>query len=125
MATAINDLASAAVVAAGLVPGAQTASVNGPAIDLISGDGSCFAVQQVGTVADETTLDGHIEESATGTGSWSAITGATFTQVTGSNNLQVIQFTRTARYVRWVGTVAGGTPSAAVAVLIGEQKKTI
>ena len=44
---------------------------------------------------------------------------------TGENDLQTIRFTRTARYVRWVGTIGGDTPSVNVAVLIGEQKKTI
>jgi hypothetical protein len=125
MSTHIDDFGPAAVIAAGLAPGTLTASVNGPAIDLISGDGSCFALQQVGTVADETSLTGHIEESPTGTSSWTAITGATFEVVTGSNNVQGIRFTRTARYVRWVVTITGDTPSANVAVLIGEPKKTI
>jgi len=124
MSTHIDDFRSA-VVSAGLAPGTQTASVNGPAVDLISGDGACFAVQQVGTVADETTLAGRIEESPTGTSSWTAISGAAFADVTGSNDVQVIRFTRTARYVRYVGTLTGATPSADVAVLIGEPRKTL
>jgi hypothetical protein len=125
MSAHIDDLGAAAVVAAGLAPGTQTAGVTGPAVDLISGDGSCFALQQVGTVADETTLTGHIEESPTGTSSWTAITGATFAAVTGSNDVQAIRFTRTARYVRWVGTITGDTPSVSVAVLIGQPRKTL
>ena len=123
MSTHIDDFRAAVV--AGLAPGEQTASANGPAVDLISGDGACFAVQQVGEVSDETTLAGHVEESATGTSGWAAIGGATFDSVVASNNVQVIRFTRTARYVRWVGTITGDTPSVNVAVLIGEPRKTI
>jgi hypothetical protein len=125
MSTHINDFASAAVLAAGFEPETLTASVNGPAVDLLSGDGSCFAVQQVGTVSEDATLTGHIEESATGTSGWTAISGAAFAAVDSGSDLQVIRFARTARYVRWVGTVTGPTPSADVAVLIGEPKKTI
>lgn len=124
MSTHINDFASAAVLAAGLEPQTLTASVNGPAVDLLSGDGSCFAVQQVGAVTEDTTLTGHIEESATGTSGWAAISGAAFAEVDSGSNLQVIRFARTERYVRWVGAVAGPAPSADVAVLIGELKKT-
>ena len=36
-----------------------------------------------------------------------------------------IRFTRTARYVRYAGTLTGDTPSVELAVVIGEQKKTI
>lgn len=125
MSTHLNDLESAAVVASGAVPGEQTASVNGPAVDLISGDGPCFAIQQVGDFSEDTTLVGHIEESATGSSGWTAITGAAFDEVSAANNIQVIRFTRTARYVRWVGTIVGDTPAVTVAVVIGEQKKII
>ena len=53
------------------------------------------------------------------------ISGATFTQVTASTNLQCITFERTKRYLRYVGTIAGTSPSFALAALIGEQKKQI
>ena len=124
MSAAINDFASGGLVAAGLYPDTRIASVTGSAIDMIAADGECFAVQQVGDFSDDTTLAGHIEESANGT-SWSAISGATFDTVSASNAVQVIRFTRTARYVRYVGTLTGDSPSVQLAVLIGQQKKTI
>ena len=124
MSTRINDFASAALLASGLAPSERTASVSGPAVDLLSADGPCFAVQHVGAVSGEPTLAGHVEQSPDGS-TWAAISGATFTTVTAANDLQTIRFTRSARYVRWVGTVAGDDPSAMIAVLIGEQKKTI
>src|ERR671931_527169 len=53
------------------------------------------------------------------------LAGAAFAAVTVGNNVQAVRFTRTARYVRWVATVTGSEPSVNVAVLIGEQRKTI
>ena len=122
MSTSIHDFASAAAVGTGLYPVARTSSVNGPTVDL-GGDGPCFAVQQVGVVAAGTALAGRIEESAAGS-SWTAIGGAEFAEVSASSNLQVIRFERSARYVRWACDITGDTPSAVVAALIGQQKKT-
>ena len=124
MSTCLNDLATAVRVASGLAPSQQTADVNGSTVDMIAADGPCFAVQHVGAVSGDAVVEGRIEESANGS-SWSAISGATFTDVTTANDLQTITFTRTARYVRWAADIDGDTPTAQIAVLIGEQKKTI
>src|SRR5262245_45157748 len=124
MSTAIHDLASAGLVAAGLYPDTKTTSPTGPTIDMVAADGQCFAIQQVGEFSDDTTLDGYIEESANGT-SWSAISGATFDTVSGANTIQVIRFTRSARYVRYAAPLTGDTPSVELAVVMGEQQKTI
>ena len=123
MSTALNDVASAALVATGLAPGTQTSSPTGPTVDLVSADGPCFAIQQVGAFTADA-LAGYIEESATGS-TWSAVAGAEFAGVTAGSNLQVIRFERTARYVRYAATLDGDTPSVALAVVIGEQKKTL
>src|SRR5262245_37781784 len=124
MSTALHDVASAAFVAAGLYPDTKTSSPTGSAVDMVTADGPCFAVQQVGEFS-ATALAGVIEESADGSTGWAAIDGAAFTAVTAQNNVQVITFTRTARYLRYVGTITGGSPSIEMAVLIGEQKKTL
>ena len=124
MSTALHDLASAAFVAAGLYPDTKTASVNGPTIDMIAADGPCFAIQQVGATVGDTIVAGRIEESADGT-TWTAISGATFSDVAGSNNVQVIRFTRAERYVRYAADVTGTAPSAVMAAVIGEQEKTV
>ena len=55
MSTALHDLASAAFVASGLNPDTQTTSPTGSAIDMISADGPCFAIQQVGAFSADTT----------------------------------------------------------------------
>ena len=93
-------------------------------IELADTDGPYFAVQMCGDLDADTTVTGQIQQSTDGT-TWFSITGGAFTAVTDSENVQVIRFTPTLRYVRWIATIAGGmTPSAAVAVVIGRQKKT-
>ena len=123
MSTHINDFASAVAVHTSVVPATYTAALNGNAADLIAADGACFAVQQIGAFTEGPTWTGRIEQSADGT-SWSAISGATFVAVTAGPDTQVIRFTRTARYVRYAASVTGGSPSLALAVLIGEGRKT-
>ncbi len=122
MSTHINDLSSAAVVAASLGPTVVSESANGSAVDLANGDGPCFAIQHVGDLEESGTLAGLIEESADGS-AWSAIPGATFTQVSAAQNLQVIRFERTKRYLRWAATIVD-EPVYTVAVVIGCLKKT-
>jgi hypothetical protein len=122
MSTALHDFATAAFVAAGLYPDTKTSSPTGPSIDLIATDGPCFAVQQVGDISDGGTLSGRIEQSADGS-SWSTL--ATFADVTSDDQIQVIRFMRDARFVRYAATLAGSSPSVMIAVVIGEQKKTM
>jgi hypothetical protein len=124
MSTALHDVPSAAFIAAGLYPDTKTSSPTGPTIDMISADGPCFAIQQVGDVVADTMLAGRIEESPDGI-TWTAISGAAFTVVDADNDLQVIRFTRTERYVRYAADLTGATPSAVIAVVIGEQQKTL
>lgn len=121
MSTHVNDLASAAVVAAGYPPTVITETEVGSAVDLAQGDGACFAVQLVGAVSSGDSVTGAIEESADND-TWAAVSGGTFTTAT-ATGVQTIRFERTRRYVRWVGTVAGTDPSIAVAVVIGQEKK--
>lgn len=125
MSTALHDVASAAVLAPAVLPQTVTATLTGPAVDLLAADGPCFAVQQVGAIADETTLAGRLEESASGSGDWSVIAGAVFAPVGAANDLQVICFRRNRRYVRYVGTLTGDSPSVTLAVLVGQQAKTV
>lgn len=121
MSTCLHDIPSSAVVATGFAPQVITDTENGPSVDLGEGDGPCFAIQLVGSVSSGDSVTGSLEES-TGGGTWTAVSGATFTAATAAG-IQTIQFTRTARYVRWVGTIAGTDPSIAVAVVIGQEKK--
>src|SRR5207249_910205 len=51
MSTKLHDFARHAILNTGLTPRTVTSSVNGSAVDLLTGDGRCFALQQVGTVS--------------------------------------------------------------------------
>lgn len=125
MSTKLQDLPHQALLG-GVTPRTATTTVTGSAVDLLSADGRCFAVQQVGTVTGTSpTLAGKIQESADGSTNWADISGATFTTVSTTDNVQAISFDRTLRYVRYVGTIGGTSPSFPVAVLIGEQKKQV
>lgn len=125
MSTKIQNIANEMILGVGLAPQTITANANGASGDLLDGDGSCFAIQQVGTVSGTSpTLAGKIQESSDGS-TWSDISGATFTTVTASGNYQCINFERSKRFVRYVGTVGGTSPSFAAAVVISEQKKQI
>jgi len=54
-----------------------------------------------------------------------AIEAGQFTAVGASDLMQSLSFDRTLRYVRYVGTVTGTSPTIAAGVLIGEQKKQV
>jgi hypothetical protein len=125
MSTKLHDFPNNAVLSHGFSPRTLTASANGSTIDMIEGDGRCFAIQAIGTVGGTSpSLAGKIQESANGS-SWTDISGATFTAVSATDNLQAISFDRTQRFVRYVATVGGTSPSFTIAVLFGEQKKQV
>lgn len=65
----------------------------------------------VGNAAGTTpTLNVKVQESTTGTGSWSDVADAAFTQVTTSNQIQVLPIKPKYRYLRTTGTVGGTNP---------------
>lgn len=105
---------------------AKTSTVTGSAVDLIGYIGKAVVIQNVGTVSGTSpTLDGKIQDSDDGSTGWADVSGVTFTQVTASNSFQqaVIDTRATKRYVRYVGTIAGTTPSFTMGVeLIGQAQ---
>jgi hypothetical protein len=125
MSTALHDVKNQALLGASVYPSTVNDTNNGSAIDMQDADGRCFAVQAVGSVTGTgPSLAGKIQESADNS-TWTDVSGATFTAVTASNNLQTIAFDRTKRYLRHSRTVAGTSPTFGLGVLIGEQKKTV
>jgi hypothetical protein len=122
MSTKIHDLAAGAVLGASVVPQVATASQDGESIDLIEGDGNAFAVLMVGTVVGGTTVGGKVQESADES-VWDDVDGAVFPNVTESDGAFALTFVRSRRYARCVVTLTGGSPQAAVAAMIGQQKK--
>ena len=125
MSTSLHDFARQAVLNVGVTPRTITGNLNGATGDLIAGDGRCFAVQQVGTITGTgVSLAGKVQESADGT-TWADVADAVFATVTTNDNVQAVTFSRTQRYVRYVGTVAGTSPGVPLAVIISEQRKQL
>jgi hypothetical protein len=101
----------------GVAGGAKTSTVTGSSVDCDGMTGSVVFTQQVDTVSGTTpTLDGKVQESLDGSTNWTDVSGATATQVTASTNVQNIVADRTKRYLRYVGTIAGTSPSFALSV---------
>ena len=125
MSTKLQDIAHQAILGGGLTPRTATTTVTGSGVDLVAGDSRCFAIQQVGTVGGTgPALTGKFQESADNN-NWTDIAGATFATTSTTDNVQAITFDRTLRYVRYVGTITGTSPSFPLAVIIGEQKKQV
>jgi hypothetical protein len=129
MSTKLHDVANNCLLGAALYPQSLGSGTNnGSALDMINGDDRCFAIQMAGAVGGSSpTLSGKIQESDTTTsGDFADISGATFTQVSAASNVQCITFSRTKRYLRYVGTVGGSsTPTVLTSVFIGQQKKQV
>ena len=125
MSTKLSDLPNEALLGASVYPATVNDTNSGSAIDMIDADGSCFAVQAIGTVSGTTpSLTGKIQESADNS-TWTDVAGATFAAVAASNSVQAITFERTKRYLRHARTVSGSSPTFPLAVVIGEQKKSV
>lgn len=110
----------------GVAGGAKTSTVTGAAIDTDGINGAIVFIHQVDTVSGTTpTLDGKIQDSDTSGGTYADVAGATFTQVTASTNLQAVTVDRntTKRFLRYVGTIAGTTPSFALTLACGGVKQ--
>jgi len=127
MSTWLNDLKNNTVFANdgnSLAAASRTATASGGAVDLVDAEGTCFAILNVGTVTGTSpTLDVKIQECATSGGTYTDITGATFTQVTASAKGQIITFKRAQRFCRAFATIAGTTPVFPFAALIASMKK--
>ena len=125
MSTKLSDVANQALLGVSVYPATVNDTTGGTAIDMLDADGPCFATQLIGTVGGTSpSLTGKIQESSDNS-AWTDVSGATFTAVTTSSNVQTITFERTKRYVRHHRTVSGTSPTVPLAVVIGEQKKTV
>src|SRR5437868_5293208 len=101
MSTHLHDIANTTVLGLGAKPQAAASTVTGSAIDFITGDGRCCAIQLVGTISGTSpTLAGKIQESADGSSNWADV--ITFTTVSASDSTQMQTFSRTKRYLRYV-----------------------
>lgn len=106
---------------------AKTSTVTATGMDISSYKGGLIIQQLVGAVSGTTpTLDGKLQGSADNS-TWADVSGATFTQVTASDSYQKIGVhpRDVGKYLRYVGTIAGTTPSFALNVVILGQKERV
>ena len=124
MSTVLHDISAAAVVRP-LVAGTVTTNGNGTGADLGPGDGPCTLIQHVVAVAGTTpTLGGSLYESNDNTTGWTLLP-LDIAEVTAAPDLQVLQFRRTKRYVRYARSLSGTTPSFTMSAVAIQQRKTI
>ncbi|MEY2409068.1 MAG: hypothetical protein QOF48_1738 [Verrucomicrobiota bacterium] len=117
-----KDLSAHLTVTALVQPGNKTTTQTSAALDIIDYEGDLLVLQSVGTLTAGTCA-GTIEDSADGATGWAAVSGATFAAVA-ANQLQELKLDKRSckRYVRYVGTLAGG-PDMNMAVIIAGQLK--
>lgn len=93
-------------------PAASTSTRTGSGVDIKNYDGQLTFVLDNGTTSGTTpTLDGKIQDSADNS-SFADVTGATFAQLTAAGiKTLVMEKNAFRRYIRYVGTIGGTTPS--------------
>jgi len=104
----------------------RTSTVTGTGVDVRDYQGVLKVIQQVGAIANTPTLDGKIQDSADNS-NWADVSGYTFTQVTAADNIQTlgVDTRKVRRYIRYVGTIGGGTPNLNMAVNAVGQKQVL
>lgn len=106
---------------------ARTSTVTATGVDISGYKGGLVVQQLVGVVSGTTpTLDGKLQSSPDNS-TWTDISGATFTQVTATDSFQKIgvQVPAAAKYIRYVGTIAGTTPSFTMGVVLLGSKERV
>lgn len=124
----MNDINSPLTQVAVSGIAARTSTVTTSAVDVRQYKGGMVIQQLVGVVSGTTpTLNGKLQTSADGSTGWTDISGATFTEVTATDNMQKIgvNVRNTSGYVRYVGTIAGTTPSFTMGVVLLAEEERI
>lgn len=106
---------------------ARTSTVTATGIDISGYRGGLIVQQLVGAVSGTSpTLNGKLQSSPDNS-TWSDISGATFTEVTSSDSFQKIGINvrDAAKYLRYVGTIAGTSPSFTMGVVLLGQKERV
>jgi len=106
---------------------ARTSTVTATGVDISGYKGGLIVQQLVGVVSGTTpTLDGKLQGSPDNS-TWTDISGATFTQVTATDSFQKIGVDArvVGKYLRYVGTIAGTTPSFTMGVVLLGQKERV
>lgn len=93
--------------------GAQTATANGDAVDLVDYDGNAALIFQTAAPSgtDTPTMALKLQHSADGSTSWADVSGATATYTAAGVDKIVVNTDKCRRYVRAVATISGTNPS--------------
>jgi hypothetical protein len=122
--TFLHDLSDQTILNYSLVPAVYESGDDGQAVDLIEGDGSAFAIATIVAVSADNPIAVILQESSDLI-TWTTVAGGAFPTVTqGQDRTLILSFRRTKRYVR-ARFVFETVLSANIAVLIGQQKKTV
>ena len=113
-------------VVAGKATGAVTSTATSSAIDLLEYDGDVLLVLDCAAgTGTSPTLDVKITNSDASSGTYTDLSGATFTQVTDSASMQTLVINKDSaeRYIKLVQTITGSSPSFTFSInLIGVKK---
>ena len=113
-------------VTAGVATAAVSSTATSSAIDLLEFDGDILLVlDSAAGTGSSPTLDIKIQDSDASSGTYGDLSGATFTQVTGSASMQTLVISKDSaeRYIKIVQTIGGSTPSFTYSInLIGVKK---
>ena len=113
-------------VVAGVATAAVTSTATSSAIDLLEYDGDVLLIlDSAAGGGSSPTLDIKLTECATTGGTYTDLSGATFTQVTGSASMQTLAINKdeSKRYIKIVQTIGGSSPSFTFSInLVGLKK---
>ena len=113
-------------VVAGKATAAVTSTATSSAIDLLEYDGDVLLVLDCAAgTGTSPTLDVKITNSDASSGTYTDLSGATFTQVTDSASMQTLVINKDSaeRYIKIVQTITGSSPSFTFSInLIGVKK---
>ena len=113
-------------VVAGVATAAVTSTATSSAIDLLEYDGDVLLIlDSAAGGGSSPTLDIKLTESDATSGTYTDLSGATFTQVTGSASMQTLAINKDSskRFIRIVQTIGGSSPTFTFSInLIGLKK---
>ena len=113
-------------VVAGVATAAVTSTATSSAIDLLEYDGDVLLIlDSAAGGGSSPTLDIKLTECATTGGTYTDLSGATFTQVTGSASMQTLAINKDEckRFIKIVQTIGGSSPTFTFSInLIGLKK---
>ena len=113
-------------VAAGVATAAVTSTATSGSIDLLEYDGDVLLIlDSAAGGGSSPTLDIKLTECATPGGTYTDLSGATFTQVVGAASMQTLTINKDSskRFIKIVQTIGGSSPTFTFSInLIGLKK---